>query len=336
MLTLSDILSSINIQGILQSKAAINVYKVLQFAKRVLYGVQLVMAVRDFVVAVFVGDEIDVIGALLAVVNGTVAIIGLFGICGMEATVQVLTKIGAGLDIAKNVVKLMEARKNGDTIAMIEASFNIFMDIITIFSSCFTGDILVVMEKGYRRIDEIEVGDYVWAYSVETGEKELKEVLQVFVRQNNEILHLETSFGTISTTTNHPFYVVDKGWVAAGDLTIDDCVLTIYGNESSVTRRWIEKLDEPMVVYNLEVEGYNSYFVGYGLLVHNAYDKQSGKSDPHGDGGRALKKADQRIEELTRQLENATGKDAKKIKKTIQNIIEAAQRKLKGETHWRR
>ena len=75
-------------------------------------------------------------------------------------------------------------------------------------------------KDGYKRIDEIEVGDFVWAYHAETGETELKEVLQVFVRQNNEILHLEMTVGNIDTTTNHPFYVIDKGWVAAGDLTM--------------------------------------------------------------------------------------------------------------------
>ena len=32
----------------------------------------------------------------------------------------------------------------------------------------------------------------------------------------------------------------------------------------------LEKLDTPIPVYNLEVEDFNSYFVGDGVLVHNA------------------------------------------------------------------
>ena len=40
--------------------------------------------------------------------------------------------------------------------------------------TCFTGDTLVAVEDGQKRIDEIEVGDKVWAYNVETGETELK------------------------------------------------------------------------------------------------------------------------------------------------------------------
>ena len=43
---------------------------------------------------------------------------------------------------------------------------------------------------------------------------------------------------------------------------------------------------------------------------------------PHGDGGRALKKAEKRI------------KERKEIQSRINKIIEAAHKKDKGETHW--
>jgi len=119
-------------------------------------------------------------------------------------------------------------------------------------------------------IDEIEVGDYVWAHHVETGETELKEVLQVFVKQSDESLHLETTVGDIDTATNHPFYVIGKGWVAAVDLTIGDEVYTIDGDSGFVIGVEVEKLAEPMVVYNLEVDGFHSYFVGENsILAHN-------------------------------------------------------------------
>lgn len=61
----------------------------------------------------------------------------------------------------------------------------------------------------------------------------------------------------------------------------------------------------------------------------------TGKSDPHGDSGRALDKADKRVKELEKQLEGANKKNKKKIKQKIQNIIKDARKKKKGETHWR-
>ena len=42
------------------------------------------------------------------------------------------------------------------------------LDILTITSTCFDGDTLLATEEGQKRIDEIEAGDYVWAYNVET------------------------------------------------------------------------------------------------------------------------------------------------------------------------
>lgn len=44
-------------------------------------------------------------------------------------------------------------------------------------SWCFVGETLIAYENGQNRIDEIEVGDKVWAYDTETGKTELEEVV---------------------------------------------------------------------------------------------------------------------------------------------------------------
>ena len=114
--------------------------------------------------------------------------------------------------------------------------------------SCFDGDTPVATETGFRRIDEIRAGDRVWSYNVETGERALKEVL---VRENDELLHIETSRGVVDATTNHPFYVVGKGWVAAGDLAVGDSIQAISGDAGIVTGLKLEKLDQPIIVVPL-------------------------------------------------------------------------------------
>ena len=140
--------------------------------------------------------------------------------------------------------------------------------------TCFTGDTEVYTSDGLVCIEDVQVGDEVWAYNSETGETELKEVLNVWVKETDEILHVSTSDGeTIDTTTNHPFYVEEKGWVAAGDLDVGDILYTADGDEVEVTDIELEKLAEPILVYNLEVEDFHTYFVGeYGVLVHNYGD----------------------------------------------------------------
>lgn len=64
-------------------------------------------------------------------------------------------------------------------------------------------------------------------------------------------MHLYTAGGNINTTTNHPFYVIRKGWVAAGDLAEGDEVYNLGGTISTVLGFEIEVLDEPVLVYNL-------------------------------------------------------------------------------------
>ena len=146
--------------------------------------------------------------------------------------------------------------------------------------TCFTGDTLVAAENGQKRIDEIKVGDKVWAFNVETGEAELKTVTKVYVHSVDEILHLYTDEGDIDTTANHPFYVIGKGWVAAGDLVVGDEVYNLDETASAILGLEIEILDEPVLVYNLEVEDFHSYFVGcVPVLVHN-YVASSGNVYP--------------------------------------------------------
>lgn len=90
----------------------------------------------------------------------------------------------------------------------------------------------------------------------------------------NEILHLYTDEGNIDTTANHPFYVIGKGWVAAGDLVKGDEVYNLDGTTSTILGSEIEILDESVLVYNLEVEDFHSYFVGcVPVLVHNYVKK---------------------------------------------------------------
>ena len=173
-----------------------------------------------------------------------------------------------------NFMAAGEAWQNEDYVAAIyyavSGAVGLYYAGKTAMQTCFTGDTLVAAENGQKRIDEIKVGDKVWAFNVETGESELKTVTKVYVHSVDEILHLYTDEGDIDTTANHPFYVIGKGWVAAGDLAVGDKVFNLDGTTSVVLGSAIEKLDEPVLVYNLEVEDFHSYFVGcVPVLVHN-------------------------------------------------------------------
>jgi len=77
--------------------------------------------------------------------------------------------------------------------------------------------------------------------------------------------------------------------------------------------------------------------ISAGAVLIVAGGKAKGaKGMPHGDAGRALTKAEKQIAELQKQLQTATGTEKGKIEQTIRNIQRTAQKKAKGETHWRR
>ena len=77
----------------------------------------------------------------------------------------------------------------------------------------------------------------------------------------------------IITTETHPFYVNNRGFVNAGELIVGDKLLDVNGNVLLVENFDVELTEEPVKVYNFEVEDFHTYHVGrLGVLVHNAND----------------------------------------------------------------
>ena len=111
---------------------------------------------------------------------------------------------------------------------------------------------------------------YVWAEEPETGERALKRVVQTFLKEKDELVHIQAGGETITCTIEHPFYVQGKGWIAAQDLKPNDKLELRDCEDAFVDAVRYEKLDKPIPVFNFEVEGFHTYYVGAGcVLVHN-------------------------------------------------------------------
>lgn len=63
--------------------------------------------------------------------------------------------------------------------AKTKSSFNLTKD-------CFVAGTLIKTEEGYKAIEEIEVGDKVWAWDEESGKKAYKPVVQLFRNTTKE------------------------------------------------------------------------------------------------------------------------------------------------------
>ena len=141
---------------------------------------------------------------------------------------------------------------------------------------CFIAGTPVKTEDGQKNIEKIKAGDLVYAKNTETGEEGYKEVVRVFVKDVNKLVHLQIDETKIDTTTNHPFWIVGYGFKEAGDLKEGEKVLTATGEIKTITRMEVEKLEVPVTVYNFEVQEWHTYYVSeMEVLVHNS-DKQCG------------------------------------------------------------
>ena len=134
----------------------------------------------------------------------------------------------------------------------------------------------MLTSAGYVPIEDIQIGNEVWAENPETGEKARKRVVQTFVNETDELVHLFANGEEIITTPEHPFYVVSKGWTSSIELRAGDILVLQSGQYVIVEKIQHEILESPIEVYNFEVEDFHTYYVGTSaILVHNACGVQN-------------------------------------------------------------
>jgi hypothetical protein len=105
----------------------------------------------------------------------------------------------------------------------------------------------------------------VWSRSEETGEDSYRPVARTFVTPDQATLELKVvgdggPIETIEVTGEHPFWVIERGWVAVQELRPCDEVRTSRGGQLRVSG--IRLTDGTKTVYNFEVEDFHTYFVG--------------------------------------------------------------------------
>lgn len=86
---------------------------------------------------------------------------------------------------------------------------------------CLKPNTLILTPTGYVPLSSINVGD-----TVITHENREQKVLKVFNNQADELLDITVNNKTVTITPNHPVYTI-RGWVPAGELTLEDFVISI-------------------------------------------------------------------------------------------------------------
>ena len=149
-----------------------------------------------------------------------------------------------------------------------------------IFSDeCVTGDAVIELREGKKRLKDVCVGDYVLSHDVETNTKCLSKVLNKWDKGARATYKITTTSGkSIKCTAEHKIYT-QHGWVTAEDILIG-------GSEYSVlvtteTGWYLEpvksvKYSGVQKVYDIETANTHTFYAN-GILVHNCQEIDDSK-----------------------------------------------------------
>ena len=134
--------------------------------------------------------------------------------------------------------------------------------------NCFTAGTGIGTRLGRKSIEQIQVGDSVWAYNERTHSTALRPVTHLFRHERDTVYVLHPATGeALRTTSDHPFYVRGQ-WVRVRRLRVGDSLVTQAGQRLRLLR--LEAKLEHVTVYNFTVDELHTYFVGSSaILVHN-------------------------------------------------------------------
>ncbi|MGR4865071.1 polymorphic toxin-type HINT domain-containing protein [Caulobacter sp. LARHSG274] len=143
---------------------------------------------------------------------------------------------------------------------------------------CFEAGTLVATADGPKAIEDVKVGDLVLSRDEVTGQTAQKAVAALIPGEEQQIwdvtVAIKTAKGlpprreTIHTTKEHPFRTANGVWTLAGELTAGAKVVTASGTATVVS---VVRTDRVVRTYNLEIEGFHTYFVGEDQVwVHNS------------------------------------------------------------------
>lgn len=129
-------------------------------------------------------------------------------------------------------------------------------------TDCLAAGTPVMTATGLRAIDKLSVGDLVLSKDEKTGQLAFKPVVRTTVRPKSQLVGFRIGQEWVVCSKGHPLWVSGSGWTKAEDLESGMLIHTQTGFETIAEYRQ----DTIAKTYNLEVEDFNSYFVGEAML----------------------------------------------------------------------
>jgi hypothetical protein len=157
---------------------------------------------------------------------------------------------------------------------------------------CFVGDTKISMADGStKNIEDILVNDLILTYDPETSLSGIGSVTSIESPIKNDIIEFILSNDTIiNATTEHPFWVIDKGWssyspertildhhMKVAKIEIGDVLIDVNGNYVTLLSMNNNNTEFKKVYNILMSEGNHTYYAD-GILVHNKFNTTTSPS----------------------------------------------------------
>ncbi|HEV3256345.1 MAG TPA: polymorphic toxin-type HINT domain-containing protein, partial [Gemmataceae bacterium] len=204
---------------------------------------------------------------------GGMAGMGLRGVSGLQA-------VGAAGSAGDNFSQGHYVAGSMDALAAI-------MSASQAGRACFAAGTPLLTPEGDKPIEQFRPGDLILSAPEEDPEAppQARQVEEVFTNYA-ALLNLHVGAKVIRTTSAHPFYIKDKGWVKAQELQKGDLLHSHDGQWVPVQA--VTDSGEQTPVYNLRVADYHTYFVGeddwgFSVWAHNACAEPIQNRPAHGD-----------------------------------------------------
>ena len=262
--------------------------------------------------AFLVWDIASIVAGAVSFGAGTAAMMG--------AKAGIRTTLKAAGKVVVSGAKKHGAEVLAKSATMAKAAVNLIKEFLPKIPTkscavcCFPAGTPIAVKDGFKNIEDIHVGDEVWAWNDNKNEIGLKQVINTYVRNADSLVELGVGMERLKVTPEHPFWVGDAkcgAWKNAGDL-IEDDQLWLLGNRN-VGLSFIEHQpleDDKTKVYNFEVADWHTYYVGRSMtLVHN--------SGPYDE---AAEQAARKIDELSRAAKIVSSMESKTLSE-LQRIV---------------
>ena len=166
------------------------------------------------VVGLAVASVVTCGGAAAAAMTATALISGTCTTVPAAATIITGAALGAGVAYAGSVVSAASSVKSTEEFAeygksalistVAGAVVGAVAGAINAATSCFVAGTPVLTEDGDKPIEDVTVGDYVWAWDEATGTTELKQVVETYVNETSELTHIFVNGEEIVATPTQP------------------------------------------------------------------------------------------------------------------------------------